>query len=297
MTVEIRDGWLFGSLPDDKGNEWPIVRHKQESFRGPLAFGAPNLILHTTETAGYVEQLRFPSQWQCGEGMIGQHIQLGWAGDSVNDWDRWAQQIEMVAFSQLPLWLPAEGTLGPTVALTAWLHREGLIKTGIKRPTDAWPMVLDRGPQAVSTYYRRLAGLWPGTPGVYGHVDIPDNSHWDPGSFNYPVFFKRVQAVIEGDDMTDAEREKLERALALAKEAAAGLRGVEDYLTETAPPEGAEVIRKRVYRALNEASRRPVAVVHTHPELAPESHSHEGDIDHVHPKHVHGEDVPVEPTP
>jgi hypothetical protein len=284
VTVEIRDGWLFGSLPDDKGNEWPIQRFKQPSARGPLAFGTPNLILHTTETAGYVEQLRFPSQWQCGEGMIGQHIQLGWSGDSVNEWDRQAQQIEMVAFSQLPLWLPAEGTLGPTVALTAWLHEKGLIKTGIKRPTEAWPHVLDRGPQAVSTYYRRLAGLWPGTPGVYGHVDIPDNSHWDPGSFNYPRFFERVKAVLQGDEMTDAERAKLEKALELAKEATAGLRGVQDYLDETVPPDGAEVIRKRVYKALNEASRRPVVVDHTHPPV---------DHEHLRVPHVHGEDVPV----
>jgi hypothetical protein len=199
VTVELRDGWLFGSLPDDTGREWPIVLHPQPSARGPLKAVAPNLVLHTTETDGYVKTLRYPSQWQCGAGIIGQHIKLGLAGDAVNDWDLHAQQIEMVGRSRLTKWLPAEPTLGPTVALVGWLHRTGRIKTGIKRPAD-WPVVLDRGPQAVTGYYRRNAGLWPDTPGVYGHVDIPANSHWDPGSFDYPTFFARVRNLLEGDD-------------------------------------------------------------------------------------------------
>jgi hypothetical protein len=197
MSVDIRDGWLFGSLPDDTGREWPIVLHPQASARGPLATLVPNLILHTTETAGYVDTLKYPSQWQCGEGVIGQHIKLGLAGDAVNNWDSYAQQIEMVGRSSLGLWLPDEQTLGPTVALVAWLHQTNRIKTGITRPTF-WPTILDKGPQAVTTYYRRKAGLWPDTPGVYGHVDIPDNSHWDPGSFNYPVFFARVKKALAG---------------------------------------------------------------------------------------------------
>jgi hypothetical protein len=198
LSVEIRDGWLYGSLPDDTGKEWPVVRHPQVSARGYLLYPV-NLILHTTETGGYVENLKYPSQWQCGEGVIGQHVKLGLAGDAVNKWDNYAQQIEMVGRSQLDLWLPAEATLGPVVALTAWLHQTNRIKTGVVRPT-LWPTVLDRGPQASTTYYRRLAGLWPNTPGVYGHVDIPDNSHWDPGSFNYPAFFLRVRKALSGSE-------------------------------------------------------------------------------------------------
>ena len=199
MAVTIQDGWLSGSLPDDTGREWPVRQFRQPSSRGPLAAAIPQLILHTTETSGYVESLKFPSQWQCGEGIIGQHIKLGLAGDAVNDWDHYAQQIEMVGRSQLALWLPPEQTLGPTVALTAWLHSESLIKSGLRRPAD-WPHVLDQLPAAVPTYYRRLADVWPNTPGVYGHVDIPDNSHWDPGSFNYPAFFARVRKVLGEDD-------------------------------------------------------------------------------------------------
>jgi hypothetical protein len=274
MSVQIRSGWLYGTLPDDTGREWPIKRFPQVSARGPLTVEDPNLILHTTETPGYVETLRYPSQWQCGEGIIGQHIKLGYSGDAVNDWDQWAQQIEMVGWSQLGLWLPEESTLGPTVALTAWLHQTGRIKTGLKRPTSAWPTVLDRGPQASESYYRRHANLWPGIAGVYGHVDIPSNKHWDPGSFNYPEFFKRVQAVVEGDDMTEEQKAQLAKALLYAVEAHSALNAVEDFLEGTPPPESAQRIRKRTYRALLEASQRPL----------PGDHSH---------RHTHGEDVPA----
>ena len=197
--IEIRDGWCSGSLADDTGREWPVVQHRQESSRGALLANPPNLILHTTETDGYVETLRFPSQWQVGEGKIGQHIRLGLAGDAVNEWDRVAQQIEIVGRSLVHKWLPREPSLGPLVALVAWLHRSGRIKTGLERPAD-WPVFVDQLPAAVPTYYRRRAGLWPSVPGVYGHIEIPDNSHWDPGGFDYPTFFARVKAVRDRED-------------------------------------------------------------------------------------------------
>ena len=204
--IEIRDGWCSGSLPDDTGREWPVVQHRQASARGPV-INLPNLILHTTETSGYVEELRFPSQWQCGDGKIGQHIREGMAGDAVNNWDNVAMQIEMVGRSQVARWLPEATTLGPTVALVAWLHRTQRIRTGLQRPED-WPVVVDRLPAAVPTYYRRQAGMWPQKAGVYGHLEIPDNAHWDPGGFDYPTFFRRVAAAIdvqEGDDMATAQ--------------------------------------------------------------------------------------------
>lgn len=196
MAVTITDGWLSGSLPDDTGKHWPIVRHEQTPT-GLQKILVPNLVLHTTETDSYIPQLKFPSNFQCGDGVIGQHIRLGFSGDAVLVHDNENIGIEMVSRSKLYLWLPAESTLGPTVALVAWLHSAGRIKTGIKRPAK-WPDVLDRGPEAVLGYYRRHAGLWPNVPGVYGHVDLPDNQHYDPGSFNYPKFFARVQTVLNG---------------------------------------------------------------------------------------------------
>lgn len=196
MTATVKNGVLVGTLKDDKGVAWPVKAHLQTSARGAMATNRPNLCLHTTETDGYVTVLQFPSNFQTGDGVIGQHIRLGMAGDAVFDHDNVLMQIEMVGRSQQAKWLPKESTLGPTVALVAWLHRTGRIKTGTARPNADWPVVLDKGPQAVESYYRRNDGTWD-AKGIYGHVEIPGNNHWDPGSFDYPAFIERVRKAID----------------------------------------------------------------------------------------------------
>lgn len=264
--IEVRDGWAYGELADDTGFLWPVRRFPQQNPSNPgmTLKGTPNLTLHTTETDGYVESLRVPSQWQCGEGIIGQHIREGLAGDALHTWDAYSMGIEMVGRSQLVRWLPKETTLGPTVALVAWLHRTDRIRTGLKRPAT-WDVILDRGPQAVESYYRRLAGLWPQTAGVYGHVDIPDNSHWDPGSFDYPRFFARVQAAIEVQEdemgMTPEQQDKLERLwnMLTAAQEELGLDG----------PNG-RAIGSRVGQATRKVEQQPA------PGLPPHEHSLQG---------------------
>lgn len=268
MSVRIVDGFLVGTLLDDKDREWPIKRFPQVSARGPLTINVPNLVMHTTETDGYIETLRFPSQWQCGEGILGQHIRLGLSGDAVNNWDTVAQQIEMVGRSQVGVWLPKESTLGPAVALTAWLHKTGRIKTGLKRPTEAWPTVVDRLPAAVESYYRRRAGLWPNTPGVYGHIEIPDNSHWDPGGFNYDKFFERVSVTLMGG----------EEAMRLDEywDGEAAYRAAYNNLNgDPGPvPDGHTEAFNRGWSSARWAARNPGPGAHKHPEKAEVGHGH-----------------------
>jgi len=210
MSVTIGEGWVSGTLPGPGGKEYSVKRFAQGPYYS-LAQVKPNLVLHTTETDGYIENLAYPSQWQVGEGIIGQHRPL-WAkgealrGDTTND--PYAMQIEIVGRSQLELWLPKPESLGPLVALMAFFYQRGLVKSALTRPTD-WPDKLDRGPQAVESYYRRHAGLWPTTAGVYGHVDMPGNTHWDPGSLEYAMLFRMVRDVT-GDsgsgEMSDYEK-------------------------------------------------------------------------------------------
>jgi hypothetical protein len=182
--------------------------------------GVPNLTLHTTEVWDYIPKLRVPSQWQVGEGQIGQHIRDGLAGDALFEWDRFSMGIEIVYRvadqAATKVYLPGQSSLGPLVALVAWLHRTGRIRTGLKRPTDEWPLSLDRLPAATVDYYRRKSGLWEArVPGVYGHVEVPGNKHYDPASFDYDRFFALVREAIrrqEEEDMTDEERNKLNKA-------------------------------------------------------------------------------------
>jgi hypothetical protein len=217
MTITVSEGWVSGTLPGPGGKEYPVRRFAQGPYV-KLAPAKPNLVLHTTETDGYVEHLEYPSQWQVGEGFIGQHRPL-WAkgealrGDTTND--PYAMQIEIVGRSQLELWLPKPTSLGPLVALMAFLHQREFVRTALARPTN-WSEKLDRGPQAIESYYRRNVGLWPETAGVYGHVDIPGNSHWDPGSLEYAKLFQMVRDVLGGgdDEMSDYERGMAEFAKA-----------------------------------------------------------------------------------
>lgn len=200
MTVSVSDGWLTGRLPGPAGKTYPVSQSRQ-SPTGPQNGSPVNLVLHTTETDHLAPDARYPANFQCGDGKIVQQIQLGMSGDSVITYDADCVAIEMVGRSQLGLWLPAESTLGPTVALVAWLHQTGRIVTGLRRPRALadLPLVLDRLPAAVTDYYRRTD---PRTQaGVYGHVDLDGgNSHWDPGSFNYPAFFRQVADVIGGGE-------------------------------------------------------------------------------------------------
>lgn len=223
MGATIANGLVSGSLKDDTGHAWPIRQHVQPSARGPMGTEHPDLCLHTTETDSYVTTLEFPSQWQTGEGVIGQHIRVGLAGDAVNEHDATLEQIEMVGRSKLTKWLPREDTLGPTVALVAWLHSTGRIRTGLKRPNAAWPLVLDKLPAAVTSYYRRTDGTWQ-APGVYGHVEIPANDHYDPGSFDYPTFFARVEKAIKVQAGTKVRYRVGERTFRRLKRALAYLR-------------------------------------------------------------------------
>jgi hypothetical protein len=209
MSVTMKDGWLTGTLPGPGGKEYP-VKHFPQGPNNALAEVKPQLLLHTTETDGYVESLQYPVQFQVGEGIIGQHRPLwaqGW-GLKSGTGNEYSMQIEIVGRSQLELWLPKPDSLGPLVALMAFLHQRSFVKTALARPTN-WADKLDRGPQATSTYYRRQAGLWPTTAGVYGHVDIPGNDHWDPGSLEYAQLFRMVLDVTGdsgSDEMSDYEK-------------------------------------------------------------------------------------------
>jgi len=199
-TYLIRNGWISGELPGPNG--LIEVRRDESPPFPPRAEVKPNLVLHTTETDS-IGSWEFPPHFTVGEGIVVQNRPL-WAkaeslrGDTTND--PYALQVEIVGHSKLAKWLPPKPSLDPLVALVATLEREHLIRSGLKRPTTVWPIVLDRLPAAIEDYYRRQARLWPSTAGVYGHVEIPGNTHWDPGSFDYPEFFSMVSSLLEGGD-------------------------------------------------------------------------------------------------
>jgi hypothetical protein len=211
MTYEIINGWIVGKLPGPDGMLIPVKHFPQSPYERRQR-NNPVLCLHTTETHGYVEDLRFPSEFQVGEDVIGQHRPLWARGAAVDEHDHDLLQIEIVGFSKLDPWLPKPENLSPLVALMALLDRRGFVATALKRP-DRWPVRLDRLPAAVDTYYRRHE-VWD-DPCVHGHVEIPGDEHWDPGSLDYPTLFSMVRDVlaameVDGETLSDNQIEGIQ---------------------------------------------------------------------------------------
>jgi hypothetical protein len=228
---KVVDGWIVGKLPGPEGRLY-TVEHVKRTNPAPktLAIHPPNLGLHTTETDGLGDMPAnhdFPPNAWVGDHRIVQTYRVNQAGHSVDELDAFLFQIEIVGRSQVGVWLPDDSSLFPLVALTAFLHQRDLIKTGLKRPNRlaGVPVGLDHLPAAVSTYYRR--GLAKAS-GVYGHVDLAGDEHWNPGGFNYPVFFDMVRDVLEGDDV--ALTPEQERALKVLADNAEGIIRLDRFL-------------------------------------------------------------------
>jgi hypothetical protein len=213
VTYEINNGWIIGKLPGLDGTSVPVKHFPQGPYERRRRMN-PLLCLHTTETNGYVERLRYPSEFQVGEDVIGQHRPLWARGSAVDEQDHDLLQIEIVAFSKLDPWMPKPTSLRPLVALMALLHRRDFVAATLKRPAR-WPVRLDRLPAALDTYYRRFE-VWD-RAFVYGHVEIPGDEHWDPGSLDYPALFPLVREVlapkeVDGEMLTDNQVEGIEFA-------------------------------------------------------------------------------------
>lgn len=247
--------WLPDGIPGPKGPVKVVKSPRTDQSRVRLTKNPPNLVLHTTEGGSSLGQAYktwdYPPQFAVGDGKIVQLFPTWAQGESVDTEDALAMQVEIAADCRIEKWLPAPSSLEPLVALVAFLHREKLITTGLKRPDGQdWPIAVDRLPAAVDTYYRRRSGVWPAA-GVYGHIEMPNDEHWDPGGFDYPVFFNMVESVLDGgDDMTPEQLQRL-------KDVEAGMRGVDDFLAGSAPPEAASPERKQMYRALTRAASLP----------------------------------------
>ena len=219
--IEVRDGWFFGTLRDHVGREIRVERFDRNNGAtrspGPYLLNPPNPCLHTTEGGSTLGDRYkfwdFPPEAACGDFRIVQLYRYGLAGHAVDTKDRFLYQIELAdrvaAHPPNQVRLPPASTLSPLVALAAFLHRTNRVSTFLERPNPSWPVALDRLPAATEEYYRRNDGTWP-KRGVYAHVEIPDDEHWDAGSFDYPAFFAMVRDAIQhqeedGDDMTTAQ--------------------------------------------------------------------------------------------
>ena len=160
----------------------------------------PAGVMHTTEgtfnAALDVFKVHFAPHFLVGASRIVQFVPLGTIAAALQhppggvETNRWARvQIEVVAYSKMESWRPDQPTFDRLAALVATLERVAGIP--LRRP---WPDQLDAGTTwAATNNPRRQNSKWGKEPGWFGHVEIPGNTHWDPGSLRYGALFERAK--------------------------------------------------------------------------------------------------------
>jgi hypothetical protein len=93
-------------------------------------------------------------------------------------------QIEMVGFSDEKLWLPEQDTLDALCSLFNVCEYEWGIPL-----SHPWPDG-DYGMAGFHTKHRG-SGKFGKVAGWFGHGDVPDNDHWDPGNLRWSKVFAR----------------------------------------------------------------------------------------------------------
>ncbi len=103
-------------------------------------------------------------------------------------------QIEVAGKSKTKSWLPDPATTEALADLLATLKRAAEIP--LKRP---FPEKMPPLPWATATFSRRSAGKWGKTAGWFGHVEVPENSHWDPGALQWTKLLPLARKIAAGE--------------------------------------------------------------------------------------------------
>jgi len=173
---------------------------------GPVNLKAPRAgVLHTTEGAfesAYNEfKTKFAPHFLLGRDKTGKVriVQFVWLGHYASALENHAggvetntiavAQIEVAAFSKQTPWHLDAAVTDALASLLAELHTECDIP--LTRP---FPDKMPPPPWAVESFSRRHAGKWGKTAGWYGHVEIPENSHWDPGAYQWSQLLRAAEA-------------------------------------------------------------------------------------------------------
>lgn len=121
-------------------------------------------------------------------GMIGCALENRPGGVETNSIVR--AQIEVAGNSKDKPWLPDAQTADALADLMATLKRAADIP--LKRP---FAEQMPPKPWAVANFGRRGAGKWGRTAGWFGHVEVPENAHWDPGALQWSKVLARARTI------------------------------------------------------------------------------------------------------
>lgn len=182
-------GWLA------KAGPYKIERIPCRDYAGDVDVSAPATgVLHTTEGGswdGLIAEFKgkFAPHFLVGPGRIAQLLPLGRAAAALKHPDGAPPtngiarvQIEVIGFSQTKPYSFDLRTRDALAMLLAVLSDSSVAGIPLARPfTDDMPAQ----PWATTSFPRRLVGKWGKVAGWYGHVEVPNNSHWDPGALQW----------------------------------------------------------------------------------------------------------------
>jgi len=187
----------------DRALKVPVEKVAVSYLKGHVDLHKPPVgVMHTTE--GHFDdalkefKTKFAPHFLVGAGRIIQFAPLGIMSHALEHkagttpTNQWARvQIEMAGWSELDLWQPSNPRFDTLASLMAVL--EDAADIPLKRH---WPDQLDKHKVwAKATNPRRIEHVWGKEAGWFGHIEVPGNSHWDPGSLNYTALFARARAL------------------------------------------------------------------------------------------------------
>ncbi len=102
-------------------------------------------------------------------------------------------QIELVAHSSTQPWAVGPDVEKALAALMATLKTvQGI---NLRRYWSDWPM--PPLPWASESFPRRHAGIWGRWNGWFGHMDVPEGDHWDPGAYKWGPLLNKAKSLLD----------------------------------------------------------------------------------------------------
>lgn len=130
------------------------------------------------------------------------------ANPPTNGWAR--VQIEVAGHSNEHPYRFDTQTETTLARLLAALHLLDVVP--LHRP---FPDLMPPPPWAVPSFTRRGAGKWGKEAGWYGHVEIPENAHWDPGALEWTPLLNKAHAIALAVSKPHPKPKKLPRPKAV----------------------------------------------------------------------------------
>jgi hypothetical protein len=209
----MRTGWV------EKIGPFPVERRPMGQDYGAVDLNSPPKGCgHTTEGNSEVPNYGSAApQFTVGKVGIYQHRALGRMAGTLRHPSGTPPtngvvriQYEMVGFSSVKPWVPPDKQADMLTALYEFAKKECDI------PEDhVWPDELSETPLASGQIWAsesnpRRKQKFPGTPGWYFHLEVPNNSHWDKGSCLVTPLMKRqpLPAVVTAFAFVIRERQK-----------------------------------------------------------------------------------------